>query len=261
MWLPETEKVLNILSEEERIKDYVFVGGSALSYYLNHRLSEDIDLASPEEFLKMDRHIDKMMENLFQKGFNVEEGVESSVSSASKRDFYVNDVKVTFFASSEDFLKTEKRNLIGNLDVANLDTLIGMKTAVIHHRITIRDYYDLYVITKEFGLDKAINEADRLYNKTFNGREYFKFDKTNFLKFAVDLTGVDREKLEPVLNPKYDIAKSEIQSYLENEIKKYVEKEFIKSKNQIIENKAHSIIQESESPKPGGGRLHPKSAK
>ena len=66
MWLPETEKVLNILSEEEGIKDYVFVGGSALSYYLNHRLSEDIDLASPNEFLKMDKHIDKIMEKLRQ---------------------------------------------------------------------------------------------------------------------------------------------------------------------------------------------------
>ena len=28
MWLSETEKVLNILSEEEGIKDYVFVDGS-----------------------------------------------------------------------------------------------------------------------------------------------------------------------------------------------------------------------------------------
>ena len=43
-----------------------------------------------------------------------------------------------------------------------------------------------------------------------------------------------------------------MQSYFENEIKKYIEKEFIKSKNQIIENKAHSIIQESEPPMPNG---------
>ena len=32
MWPPETEKVLNIISQEDRISDYVFVGGSALSY-------------------------------------------------------------------------------------------------------------------------------------------------------------------------------------------------------------------------------------
>jgi predicted nucleotidyltransferase component of viral defense system len=222
MWLPETEKVLNVLSLEEDVKDYVFIGGSALSYYLNHRLSEDIDLATPDEFLKMDKHIDKMMEGLFKKGFNIEEGIESSAVSASKRDFYVNNVKVTFFASGDDFLKTEKKRLTGNLYIANLDTLIGMKTAVIHHRIAIRDYYDLYVITKEFGLEKALREAGILYNKKVGNKEFFKFDETNFLKFAVDLNGIDREKLEPELNPKYDITKSEIQQFFEEQIKEYI---------------------------------------
>ncbi len=232
MWLPETKKVINALSKEENIKDYVFIGGSALSYYLNHRLSEDVDLASYEEFLKIDKHIDKIMDNLFKKGFNIEEGIESSVFSASKRDFYVNNIKVTFFALGEDFLKTERQNLTGNLNIANLDTLIGMKTAVIHHRIAIRDYYDLYVITKEFGLDKAINEANRLYNKKLDNREYFKFDETNFFKFAVDLNGVDKEKLEPELNPKYDITKSEIQHFFEERIKEYIEREYSKTREE-----------------------------
>ncbi|RZD18523.1 MAG: hypothetical protein EVG15_05695 [Candidatus Acididesulfobacter diazotrophicus] len=170
----------------------------------------------------MDKHIDKMMDRLFKKGFNVEEGVESSASSASKRDFYINNVKVTFFASGEDFLKTEKNHLKENLYIANLNTLIGMKTAVIHHRIAIRDYYDLYVITKEFGLEKALKEAGRLYNKKIDNREFFKFDETNFFKFAVDLTGVDREKLEPELNPKYDIDKSEMQYFFKEKIKEYI---------------------------------------
>lgn len=230
MWLPETEKVLNTLSAEENIEDYVFIGGSALSYYLNHRLSEDIDLANPDEFLKMDKHIDKMMNNLFKKGFDIEEGIESSASSASKRDFYINKVKVTFFASGEDFLKTEKKQLKGNLYIANLDTLIGMKTAVIHHRIAIRDYYDLYTITKQFGLEKALKEAGRLYNKKIDNRTFFKFDETNFFKFAVDLTGIDREKIEPELNPKYNITKSEIQQFFEEQIKEYIEKEYLKKK-------------------------------
>ncbi|MCL5673281.1 MAG: nucleotidyl transferase AbiEii/AbiGii toxin family protein [Deltaproteobacteria bacterium] len=244
MWLPETEKVLNVLSLEENIKEYAFIGGSALSYYLNHRLSEDIDLATPDEFLKMDKHIDKMMNNLFKKGFNVEEGIESSASSASKRDFYINKVKVTFFASGDDFLKTEKKHLTGNLYIANLDTLIGMKTAVIHHRIAIRDYYDLYTITKEFGLDKALKEAGRLYNKKVENKEFFKFDETNFFKFAVDLTGVDREKLEPELNPKYDITKSEIQYFFKEKIKEYISQTIkkIKENNQEQQNTGHAII-------------------
>ena len=238
MWPPETEKVLNIISQEDRISDYVFVGGSALSYYLNHRLSEDIDLASPNEFLARDGHIDKIMNNIFKKGFNVEESVESSAHSASKRIFYVNDVKVEFWASIEnEFLTTEKTALKNNLNIANLDTLIGMKTAVIHRREVIRDYYDIYVITKEFGLDKAIKEATRLYNKKVDGREYFKFDETDFFKYAVDLKGVESESVNPELAPKYKVNKEQIENFLREEIKKYTINKFYRAEKELSQNK------------------------
>ena len=60
------------------------------------------------------------MNNIFKKGFNVEESVESSAHSASKRIFYVNDVKVEFWASIEnEFLTTEKTALKNNLNIAN----------------------------------------------------------------------------------------------------------------------------------------------
>lgn len=98
MWMPETEKILKLLSEEEHIKEYVFVGGSALSYYLKHRFSEDIDLAYPEETLKMDNSIDKVISNLSKKDTSIIEKSES-VSRHYERIIYANDVKVQFYAS------------------------------------------------------------------------------------------------------------------------------------------------------------------
>ena len=47
IWTEGTERVLDSLSKEPLIKNYVFVGGSALSYHIKHRLSEDIDLFRP----------------------------------------------------------------------------------------------------------------------------------------------------------------------------------------------------------------------
>ena len=41
--LPKTKEVLIELSHSEYMLDYTFVGGSALSCYLKHRLSEDLD--------------------------------------------------------------------------------------------------------------------------------------------------------------------------------------------------------------------------
>ncbi len=44
MLLPDTEKVLQQLSTLTLLDNYSFVGGSALTIYLSHRYSEDIDL-------------------------------------------------------------------------------------------------------------------------------------------------------------------------------------------------------------------------
>ena len=99
-------------------------------------------------------------------------------------------------------------------------------------------------------MDKAINEASRLYNKKLDDREHFRFDETNFLKFAVDLTGVDREKLEPGLNPKYDITKSEIQHFFEERIKEYTEREYLKTIKKEFQKQKTDIKIESQTPNP-----------
>jgi len=45
--LPKTKQVLELLSSDSFFKDndVRFVGGTALSYLINHRLSEDLDFA------------------------------------------------------------------------------------------------------------------------------------------------------------------------------------------------------------------------
>ena len=42
--LPKTKEVLIELSRAKDMQDYTFVGGSALSCYLQHRLSEDLEV-------------------------------------------------------------------------------------------------------------------------------------------------------------------------------------------------------------------------
>jgi len=48
--LEKTKKVLDILAQDEFFKnnDIKFVGGTALSHLINHRLSEDLDFAMLE---------------------------------------------------------------------------------------------------------------------------------------------------------------------------------------------------------------------
>lgn len=39
----QAEQVLLNISENEFLKEYTFIGGSALAFQLHHRLSEDLD--------------------------------------------------------------------------------------------------------------------------------------------------------------------------------------------------------------------------
>jgi hypothetical protein len=43
---PETEALARRLAGESLLGDLLLVGGTALSIYLNHRLSEDLDFAT-----------------------------------------------------------------------------------------------------------------------------------------------------------------------------------------------------------------------
>jgi len=45
---PETKALANRLSEEPLLETFLLVGGTNLSIYLNHRLSEDLDFATTE---------------------------------------------------------------------------------------------------------------------------------------------------------------------------------------------------------------------
>ena len=48
----KTKKVLIALSKLDELSQFTFVGGSALSVYLKHRISEDLDFFSWENELK-----------------------------------------------------------------------------------------------------------------------------------------------------------------------------------------------------------------
>ncbi|MDA8053630.1 MAG: nucleotidyl transferase AbiEii/AbiGii toxin family protein [Deltaproteobacteria bacterium] len=237
MWLPETEKVLNILSEEEDIKDYVFVGGSALSYYLNHRLSEDIDLASPEEFLKMDNSIDRITSNLSKKDLAVIEKPDSA-SRHYERNIYANDVKITFYASNERFLQNQQNTFRNNLKIADLDALIAMKGMVIHNRAALRDYYDLYSLTVAFGFEKIIDETQKFYNTD----KLTRFNKANFLQEIVNLETIKEETIESYLKPIYNVSKTDLEMFFLNKTREYISQQFRKNKEEEIKNSQNKIL-------------------
>ncbi|WP_291490559.1 nucleotidyl transferase AbiEii/AbiGii toxin family protein [Desulfurella sp.] len=222
--LPDAQKVLKELIKHSFLSKYVLVGGSALSLHLCHRKSEDLDFFTYENNFNTDEIL-----GLF-KYFQKKEILNRTNELI---DVLLDGVKVTFFNAHWDFLRPVK---ISNFNLATLEQIAIMKTNVLFLRAKYRDYYDLYVITKEFGLEKAINEASRLYNKqTKDGRECFMFNKTNFLKYAIDMDSIKEDKVPSLLKPKYNISKSDMQYFFKEKIKEYVSQTMQKIKENITE--------------------------
>ena len=105
----------------------------------------------------------------------------------------------------------------------------------ISKRSLFRDYYDNYVLSKyHIGLERIYNNASKF------------IPGMSFRLFSTALTytaGIKDENIN-YLKPKYKVTKSEIQAYFEKEIKEYIEKELIKSKNQSITSKPDAFSQD-----------------
>jgi hypothetical protein len=209
MFLTEkTYKIFEEISKITYLENFTFVGGSAVSYYFKHRLSESLDFFSWHE--KLPQGIDIFIHRL-SKDYNV----RIVNSSDSYYDLLVNDVKVTLFANYWETLKIERRGLRGSIYVASPEFLCAMKINALSLRAKYRDYYDLYIMNKEkFPIDQMLEFS-------------LKFIPGMTLKiFAMQLSyiadiedaGIDH------LSPKIKISLEEIRKHFETEISRLLSK-------------------------------------
>ena len=221
--LPDTRDVFNKLSagKLDFLDNFVLVGGSALAIRLGHRQSEDLDFFTHKDWFGKNNILS--LSDLFKDYEILSNGKEQI-------DLLCNKVKLTFMNASSNpawrFLSpsgSPEENQISGINIAPVDKLSAMKVHVLFLRSAFRDYYDNYVLAKyHMGLENMYNNAAKF------------IPGMSFRLFSTALTYTKDIKDENIdyLQPKYKITKAEIQTYFENEINKYIEKELIKSKNQ-----------------------------
>lgn len=203
---PSTEKLLLKLSKLELLNDFAFVGGSALSMRLQHRLSEDIDLFT------WNRSLDK--ENVFNSLKILE--IPFSILSASEKQINViaENVKLTFFAQGWDVLK-DRELIRENLYTVPVETLTGMKVNTLFLCAKFRDYYDLFVLNKEvFTIEEIFKIGQKIMPELT-----MKLFQTS-LVYTKDIA----EDNIHHLSPRYKISIDEIAAHFQNEIEKWLSK-------------------------------------
>jgi predicted nucleotidyltransferase component of viral defense system len=182
--LEKTQKALELISKHDFFKkhDVRFVGGTALSYLINHRLSEDLDFAMATSELPKDEIIEMMESFGAIKKKHSDYIIDSAINHGEDIDdshimFDLNGVKVDFFTPpfniKEKVVWEEQPYHLyedTNVKVASFETIFYMKTMAFWNRKKYRDVYDVYYVLSQ-GINgktpKAFIEEYMKYNISY----------------------------------------------------------------------------------------------
>lgn len=177
---------LNKIKELEVFKDELyFTGGTALSYFINHRISEDIDIVSPK--ILDYRKIIPIITSIGAKKVDDENIMSLRLAGLFPDEyilkFVLNDVKIEFFFANRPIQKDILKELTytnfenSNLKILNLKSIIKLKLVALFQRDKARDLFDFGSI-----LEKNIISMDEILfvakeSKNINSKE----DLINFI--------------------------------------------------------------------------------
>lgn len=157
MWTKPTEQLMRFMATQDIVSDFVLVGGSALSYYLKHRSSEDLDLFSSSDILNKAK-IDQWVEKISKHNHSVKK-----ILDESQVDYIIDGVKVSFCGSGLPCIHQNKKTLFNKLHIADLKVLTALKAKTIGSRSETRDYHDMAVLVQDYGLQCIINATKEIF--------------------------------------------------------------------------------------------------
>lgn len=146
----------------ECIKPYILCGGTALAIQIGHRKSEDLDFMmwrksktekSEVNWSAIEKEIKEKIgeiENFNMLGFD-------------QVEFLVKGVKFSFFVSDNYSPVSTPVDYLGNIRLADIESIMAMKMEVMLRRAKFRDYYDIYSILREgYSIHNGIEKALKL---------------------------------------------------------------------------------------------------
>lgn len=168
---------LNKIKDLEIFKDeFYFVGGTALSYFINHRISEDIDIVSSK--ILDYRKIIPFMINVGAKKVD-DENIMSLRLAGLFPDEYIlkftlDNVKIEFFFANRPIQKDILKKLTftnfknSNLKILDLKSIIKLKLVALFQRDKARDLFDFGSIldNKIITINEILDIAKEVKNIT-----------------------------------------------------------------------------------------------
>lgn len=204
------ETIIEQVAQLECIKPYVLCGGTALAMQIGHRKSEDLDFMmwrlskteKPEvDWNTIERELsDKVgkIENFNMLGFD-------------QVEFLVKGVKFSFFVSDNLSPVSTPVAYLGNIRLADVESIMAMKMEVMLRRMKFRDYYDIYCILQEgYSIRKGIDKALKLSR--------YRLSSKNVIAMLLGGHFIPDDNFT-ALEPKYEVTKELIRDYILQKLK------------------------------------------
>jgi len=130
----------------------------------------------------------------------------------------VNGVKITFYADNEfkEPKKLVKQPFLNNIKIADVKSIGIMKAALMLHRNSHRDYYDIYSI-----LQNGVSLKDIVYGAA-DYTEH-KLKTKNIIAMLVDSEYVRIDKQFQELNPVYNFDLTFLEKGISEKVKEFRE--------------------------------------
>jgi len=165
----ELLELLNHLMREEKLKDFVLVGGTALALQVGHRISIDIDL-----FGHSDIDQPTILATLNDYGT-----VQLLKKSENILILSLNGIKVDLVNYKYPWIGN--LNIVENIRFASLSDIAAMKLNAIAGRASVKDFIDIFALLKIFSLREMLN----FYNEKYqDGSEFMVIKSLTFFDDA-----------------------------------------------------------------------------
>ena len=204
------EAIIEQVAQLECIKPYILCGGTALAMQIGHRKSEDLDFMmwriSKTE--KPTVNWNAIEHELLEKIGEVD---NFNMLGFDQVEFLVKGVKFSFLVSDNYTPISAPISYMGNIFLADAESIMAMKIEVMLRRMKFRDYYDIYCILKEgYSIHRGIDIALKYSRHRLSSKNVI----------AMLLAGqFIPENNFASLEPKYDVTREQIREYILQKLK------------------------------------------
>ena len=206
----KVEAIIDKIAELECIKPYLLCGGTALAMQIGHRMSEDLDFMmwriSKTE--KPEVNWNAIERELVAKVGEIE---SFNMLGFDQVEFVVKGVKLSFFVSDNLSPVTEPIEYMGNIRLADIESIMVMKLEVMLRRMKFRDYYDIFCILREgHSIHRGIERSLKYSRHRLSTKNVIAMLLGG--QFIADYNFA-------TLQPKYSVTREEIREYILRKLK------------------------------------------